>query len=171
MEERRIDLGHGGWLTRNGERFSPGAIERRDSTGWATRQRMARRVHVLRRMRTGRLHERQSRNSNGEGVGKRDGRRTTREVMRGRRTHVIEMLYGRGEFLALHSLKKQLGDIFTALLILSGDDRLELLFLVLIVHRTEAIFRVHLLVLGLCMFCFDLPDTLLLQRKGAPAVT
>lgn len=91
--------------------------------------------------------------------------------MRGSRTHAIEMLYGRGEFLTLHSLEKQLGDIFTAFLILSGDDRLGLLFLVLIVYRAEAIVRIHLLVLGLGMFCLYLPDTLLLQRKGAPAVT
>ena len=44
------------------------------------------------------------------------------------RMHVIKTFYGHGEFLTFHSLKKQLGDIFTELLILSGDDGLGLLF-------------------------------------------
>src|SRR6266850_2008182 len=89
---------------------------------------MERRVHVLRRMGMGRLHERQSRNSNEGRVGKRHGRRMTRKFMGVSRTHAIEMFYGRGEFLTFHSLEKQLGDIFTELLILSGDDSLGLLF-------------------------------------------
>jgi hypothetical protein len=171
VEERRIDLGHGRRLAGNIERLCPLAIERRSSAGWATRQGMTRRVHVLGRVGAGRVHERQGRNGDGEGVGKRNRRRATREVMRGSRTHAIETLDSSGELLTLHSLEKKLGDVFTALLILCGNDRLGLLFLVLIVHGTKTIVRVHLLVLGLCMFCLDLPDTLLLQRKGAPAVT
>jgi hypothetical protein len=132
---------------------------------------MTRRIHMLRRVGTGRLHERQSRYSDGEGIGKRDRRRATGEVKRGNRAHAIETFDGRGKFLTLHSLEKQLGDVFATPLILCRDGRLGFLFLVLIVHRTKTIVRVHLLVLGLCMFCLDLPDTLLLQRKGAPAVT
>ena len=58
MEEGRVDLGHGRRLTGNGEGLSPGAIERRNSTGWAARESVARRVHVLGRMATGRLDKR-----------------------------------------------------------------------------------------------------------------
>jgi len=68
---------------------------------------MERRVHVLRRMGTGRLHERQSRNNNEGRVGKRHGRRTTRKFMGVSRTHAIETFYGRGEFLTFHSLEKK----------------------------------------------------------------
>jgi hypothetical protein len=170
VEERRIDLGHRRRLTGNVERLCPLAVER-SSAGWATRQGMTRRVHVLGRVGAGRVHERQGRNGDGEGVGKGNRRRATREVMRGSRTHAIETLDSSGELLTLHSLEKELGDVFTAPLILCGNERLWLLFLVLIVHGTKTIVGVHLLVLGLCMFCLDLPDTLFLQRKGAPAVT
>jgi len=89
---------------------------------------MERKVHVLRRMGMGRLHERQSRNSNEGRVGKRHGRRMTRKFMGVSRMHVIKMFYGHGEFLTFHSLEKQLGDIFIELLILSRGDGLGLLF-------------------------------------------
>lgn len=171
VEEGRVDLGHGRRLTGNSEGLSPGAIERGNSTGWASRESVARRVHVLGRMGTGRLDERQSRNGDRERVGEGNRRRATREVKRGGRTHTIETLDRSGELLTLHSLEKQLGDIFTTLLVLCGNDRLGLLIFVLIVYRTKTIVGVHLLVFCLCMFCLDLPDTLFLQRKGAPAVT
>jgi hypothetical protein len=122
-------------------------------------------------MGTGRLDERQSRNGNREGVGEGNRRRATRKVKRGGRTHAIETLDRSGELLTLHSLEKQLGDIFTTLLILCGNGRLGFLILVLIVYRPKTIVGVHLLVFCLCVLCLDLPDTLLLQRKGAPAVT
>lgn len=171
VEEGRVDLGHGRRRTRNGEGLSPRAIERRNSTGRAARKSVTRRVHVLGGMGAGRLDERQSRNGNGEGIGEGNRRRATREVMRGGRTHAIETLDRSGELLTLHSLEKQLGDIFATLLVLGRNERFGLLVLVLIVYRTKTIVGVHLLVFRLCMFCLDLPDTLLLQRKGAPAVT
>ena len=76
-------------------------------------------------------------------------------------------MYGDGEFFTLHAFKKKLGNVFTTPLILGRNNRLLLLFLVLVVHRAETVIGIHLLVLCLCMFCLDLPDAPLLQRAEA----
>jgi hypothetical protein len=117
-----------------------------------------------------RLYEGQGRDSDREGIRQGNGRRATREVKRGSGTHTIKTFHGGRKLLALHTFEKKLGNIFTAPLILSRDERLWLLLLVLIVHWTKAIIGVHLLMLSLGMFGFDLPDALLLQRKSAPTV-
>ena len=109
-----------------------------------------------------RLYEGQSRDSNRERVRQGNGRRATWEVKRGGGTHTIEALYGGRELLALHSFEKKLSNIFTAPLILCWVNRLGLLLLILIVYWTKPIIGVHLLVLSLGMFGFDLPDALLL---------
>ena len=131
---------------------------------------MARGVHVLGRMGAGRLYEGQSRDRDRERVREWDRRGTTRKIKWGGRTHTIEAFDGGRKLLTLHSLEKKLSDIFAAPFILCRDSRLWLLLLVLIVHGAETIVRVHLLVLSLCMFRLDLPDTLLLQRKSAPTI-
>jgi len=119
---------------------------------------------------TRRLYEGQSRDGDREGVRQGNRRRATRKAKGGSGTHTIKTLHGGRKLITLHSFEKKLGNIFTALLILGWNDRLGLLLLVLIVHRTKTIVGIHLLVFSLCMFCFDLPDALLLQRKSAPAV-
>ena len=97
-------------------------------------------------------------------MGERNRGRTTREMKRGRGTDVIETLDGSGKLLALHSLEKKLGNVFTTFLVLGRDSRFWLPLLVLVMHGAEAVVREHLLVLRFGMLCLDLPDTLLLQR-------
>jgi hypothetical protein len=126
---------------------------------------------VLRRLRTRRLDKGQSRDSDGKRIREWNRRRATGETKRSSRAHTIETLDSGGEFLALHSLKEKLGNVFTALLILGRNSRLGLLFFVLIVNRTKTVVGIHLLVLGLGVFCLDLPDAFLIQRQRTPAVT
>jgi hypothetical protein len=61
---------------------------------------------LLRRVWTRRLHERQSRDGDREGVRKGNRRRATREVDGGGGTHTIKALYGGRELIALHSFEK-----------------------------------------------------------------
>ena len=70
-----------------------------------------------------RLYEGQSRKSNGEGVRQGNGRRAM-WGKRGGGTHTIKTLYGGRELLALHSIEKKLGSVFTAPLILCRNDSL-----------------------------------------------
>ena len=118
----------------------------------------------MRRRRSRRVHERQRGDRNGKGMGERNRRWTTREVKRGGGTYAIEALDGGGKLFALHSLEKELGNVFTTLLVFGRDRRFWFPFLILVMHGAEAVVGVHLLVLRLGMLCLDLPDTLLLQR-------
>jgi len=97
-------------------------------------------------------------------MGKRNRGRTTREMKRGDRTDVVETLDGSGKLLPLHSLKKELGNVFTTLFVFGRDERFWFPLLVLVVHGAEAVVGVHLLVLRFGMLCLDFPDALLLQR-------
>ena len=84
---------------------------------------------------------------------------------------MIKTLDSSRELFALHSFEEKLGNVFTAFLIFCRNEGLGLFFLVLIVHGAETIVRIHMLVLGLGVFSLNLPDTLLLKRQSAPAVT
>lgn len=77
---------------------------------------------------------------------------------------MIQTLDGGGKLFTFHSLEKELGNILAALLVFGRDGRFRFPFLVLVVHGAEAVVRVHLLVLRLCVLCLYFPDALLLQR-------
>jgi hypothetical protein len=126
---------------------------------------------VLRRSGARRLNKGQSRDGNREGIWERNGRRATGEGVRSDGAHTIETFDGGGELLTLHSFKEKLGNVFTTLFILGRNDRLGLLFFVLVMHGAEAIVGIHLLVLRFGVFCLDFPDSLILERQRAPAVT
>ena len=85
-------------------------------------------------------------------------------MKRGSGTDAIEALDGGGKLFALHSLEKELGNVFTTLLVFGRNRRFRLPLLVLIMHGAEAVVGEHLFVLRFGMLCLDLPDALLLQR-------
>jgi hypothetical protein len=170
IEQRSVYFGHWRRLAGDGKRVSPRAVQGRTSTRWATRKGIAGRVHVLRRLGKGRLNKGQSRDGDGERIREWNRGRATGEVERGGGAHTIETLDSGSEFFTLHTFKKKLGNVFATPLILSRNGRLWLLFLVLVVHRAETVIGIHLLVLGLCVFCLYLPDAPLVQRQSAPAV-
>jgi hypothetical protein len=83
----------------------------------------------------------------------------------GNGSHPVKAPDSGGKLVAFFAFEEQLGDFFASPLIAGRSYRLLFLFLVLIVNGAEAIFRVNLLVLRFRVFGFDLPNTLLLQRK------
>jgi hypothetical protein len=74
------------------------------------------------------------------------------------------------KLVAFLALEKQLRDLLASALVVGCGRRFLFLFLVLIVNGAEAIFRVNLLMLRLCVLGFYLPNAFLLQRKRSPAV-
>jgi hypothetical protein len=91
--------------------------------------------------------------------------------IRGDGSHPVKAPDSGGELVAFFAFEEQLGDFFASPLIAGRSYRLFFLFLVLIMNGAEAILGIDLLVLCFRVFGFDLPNTLLLQRKRSPAVT